>query len=362
MKKRIFRRTVTAALALVLVLPLLGNIARATHPFIELVATDVTLDETEFTYTGEEIRPNVTVRCNGQLLTLDKDYYLDYANNIEVGEAKVIVTGIATAGYAGTVEHPFFIREAESEPEFTLITLTEDMVTLDRSEYVYAGSPIEPAVTVTVEGKTLENGKDFAVEYVNNLIPGTGTVIVRGIATASETLGYTGEVRKTFTILETPQTEPTQPETSEPTQPETSEPTQPETSAPTQPSEPVKPIYKITKGNKSSWTQGSSASLSFTADGPFADFKGVSIDGKKLEKTHFDAKEGTVVLLKNAYLKTLKTGEHKITLHFTEADAEGTFTVSAAGDNPKTGDTIALWLMTMTLTGTALVLLKKKYA
>lgn len=351
MKQLSFRRTVTAALAFVLVLPLLFTAARATHPFIELVATDVTLDETEFTYTGSEIRPNVTVRVNGQLLTLDKDYYLDYADNIEVGEAKVIVTGIATAGYAGTVEHPFFIREKQ-EPEFTLIPLTEDMVTLDRTEYVYAGSPIEPAVTVTVEDKTLEKDKDFAVEYVNNLIPGTGTVIVRGIATASETLGYTGEVRKSFTITEAPQTEPTEPETSEPTQP----------SEPTNPSEPVKPVYKITKGNKSSWTQGSLSALSFTADGPFADFKGVSVDGKKLEKSHFEAKEGTVVLLSNAFLKTLKTGDHTITLHFAEADAEGTFTVSAAGENPKTGDTITLWLMTLTLTGTALVLLKKRYA
>ena len=353
MKQLSFRRTVTATLAFVLVLPLLFTAARATHPFIELVATDVTLDETEFTYTGSEIRPNVTVRVNGQLLTLDKDYYLDYADNIEVGEAKVIVTGIATAGYAGTVEHPFFIREKqeEQEPEFTLIPLTEDMVTLDRTEYVYAGSPIEPAVTVTVEDKTLEKDKDFAVEYVNNLIPGTGTVIVRGIATASETLGYTGEVRKSFTITEAPQTEPTQPETSEPTQP----------SEPTNPSEPVKPVYKITKGNKSSWTQGSLSALSFTADGPFAGFKGVSVDGKKLEKQQFEAKDGTVVLLSNAFLKTLKTGDHTITVHFAEADAEGTFTVSAAGENPKTGDTITLWLMTLTLTGTALVLLKKRY-
>ena len=111
------------------------------------------------------------------------------------------------------------------------------------------------------------------MEYVNNLIPGTGTVIVRGIATASETLGYTGEVRKSFTIIETPQTEPTQPETSEPTQP-----TDP--SDPSEPSEPVKPQYKITKGNKSSWTQGSQSALSFTADGPFESLTGVSIDGK----------------------------------------------------------------------------------
>jgi hypothetical protein len=313
------------------------------------VATDVTLDETQFTYTGEEIRPNVTVRVNGQLLTLDKDYYLEYADNIEIGEAKVIVTGIATAGYAGTVEHPFFIREAETEPEFTLIPLTEDMVTLDRSEFVYSGSPIEPPVTVTVDGSVLEKDRDFAVEYVNNLIPGTGTVIVRGIVTASETLGYTGEIRKTFTITEAPQTEPTEPETSEPT-------------TPGDPTEPSKPQYQITRGNKASWTQGSSAALSFTADGPFDAFTGVSVDGKTLDKTHFQAKSGTVVLLNNAWLKTLKTGGHTIAIHFGDTAAEGTFTVAAADENPKTGDSIFLWMSLLMATGTALVVLKKKTA
>ena len=206
-----------------------------------------------------------------------------------------------------------------------------------------------------MNGKALEQDRDYAVEYINNLIPGTGTVIVRGIATASETLGYTGEVRKSFTITEAPQTEPTEPETSEPTQPETSEPTEP-----TVPSAPAKPDYQITKGNKASWTQGSSAALSFTADGPFDAFQGISVDGKKLDKSHYDAKAGTVVLLKNAFLKTLKTGTHTVTLHFAEDDAEGTFTVAAADENPKTGDTIALWLMTMAVTGTALILLKKK--
>ena len=259
--------------------------AADTDPFIQLVATDVTLDETQFTYTGEEIRPNVTVRVNGQLLTLDKDYYLEYADNIEIGEAKVIVTGIATAGYAGTVEHPFFILEKKTEPS-------------------------EPETSEPTQPET---------------------------------------------------TEPTVPETTQPTVPETTEPTVPETTVP-ETTEPAKPVYKITKGNKSTWTQGSQSGLSFTADGPFADFKGISVDGKKLDKANFEAKDGTTVLLKPAFLKNLKAGEHKITLHFAEADAEGTFRIAAADENPKTGDSIALWLGMMLITGTAICLVSKKRA
>ena len=274
------------ALALMLSMAVL-SVGAQSDPFIQLVATDITLDETEFTYTGQEIRPNVTVRVNGQLLTLDRDYFLDYADNIEVGEAKVIVTGIATAGYAGTAEHPFFIREAE-EPEIPEESQPE------------TSAPTEPEVT---EPET---------------------------------------------------TEPTQPETSEPTVPETSEPTVPETT------EPAKPAYRITKGDKSSWTQGSSAALSFTADGPFVDFEGVSVDGRKLEASQFDAKDGTVVLLKNAFLKTLNTGSHTITVHFAGADASGSFTVAAADENPKTGDIFPVWLALLATTGSALLMLKKQ--
>ena len=69
-----------------------------------------------------------------------------------------------------------------------------------------------------------------------------------------------------------------------------------------------------------------------------------------------------MVLLKNAYLKTLKTGEHSIALHFGDNAAEGTFTVAASDENPKTGDSIFLWLSVLMITGTALIGLKKKSA
>lgn len=212
MSKHLFRRSLGLVLALMLVLSALPVTALAAEPenseftITELVATDVTLDETVFEYTGSEIRPNVTVRVQEHLLTLDQDYTLEYANNIEVGEGKVIVTGIATSGYSGTVELPFYINE--KQPEFTLVTIKGTDVIINGTSFPYTGEPIEPAITVTIDGKTLTPGQDYAIEYVNNLVPGTGTVIVRGIATASETVGYTGEVRMDFTIEAIPEEAP----------------------------------------------------------------------------------------------------------------------------------------------------------
>lgn len=219
MSKHLFRRSLGLVLAMMLVLSALPVTALAAgaenteFTLIKLKGTDVTLDETVFEYTGREIKPNVTVRVEDRLLTLDKDYTLKYENNIEVGTGKVVVTGIATAapsyGYEGTVEIPFTINEkAPEEPEFTLVEIKGTDVTIEGTAFPYTGAPIEPAVTVTIDGNTLTADRDYAVEYVNNLVPGTGTVIVRGIATASEALGYTGEVRINFTITHTEETYP----------------------------------------------------------------------------------------------------------------------------------------------------------
>lgn len=247
------------------------------------------------------------------------------------------------------------------ENDRTLIPLKDSDVVIEGTTFPYTGAPIEPAVTVTVEDKVLEADTDYMVEYANNLIPGTGTVIVRGIVTASETLGYTGEVKMEFTITEASET----PETSEPAEtPETSAPTEaPGTSAPTEApeTEPAKPEYKLTKGDGATWYQGSSAALSFTANGPFDGFTGVSVDGKKLDAEDYQAKSGTVVLLNNAFLKALSAGEHTITIHFAEDDAQGTFTIAAADENPKTGDTVYLWIGVLLISLTAAAVVGKKH-
>lgn len=126
MKLSKFQRCLGLALALLLTAALPVTALADTAEPKELVATDVTLDETRFQYTGQEIRPNVTVRVEGQLLTLDRDYTLEFQNNVEVGTAAVVVTGIATAGYTGTVEHPFYIEAAaEDEEEETESTETQ---------------------------------------------------------------------------------------------------------------------------------------------------------------------------------------------------------------------------------------------
>ena len=301
MMKSVWKRTASLALAVLLLwaAPITAA-AQERFTLIQLKGTDVILDETVFTYTGEEIRPNVTVRVNDTLLTLDRDYSLTYADNIEVGTGRVIVTGIATAsetvGYTGTVEIPFTIEPAETQPEET-----------------------EPETT---EPETTE-------------------------PEASEP--------------ETTEPEVTEPETTEPevTEPEATEPeaTEPEAT------EPETVTYKITKGDKASWYRESTKALSFTVNGKRADFTGIKVDGKELKEEDFVLGTGnTTVTLKRTFLKTLKDGSHTVTILFADGEANGTFQVTQGLDtsNPETGDTIFLWVTIMTASAAALVLLKKK--
>ncbi|WP_294571232.1 CAP domain-containing protein [uncultured Subdoligranulum sp.] len=74
-----------------------------------LEGATVTLDQTQFTVTGSEIRPAVTVTLDGKTLTEGTDYTVTYANNQEIGTATVTVTG--TGNYTGTAQTIFTIVE-----------------------------------------------------------------------------------------------------------------------------------------------------------------------------------------------------------------------------------------------------------
>ena len=341
------------------------------NPVTELKGTDIVLtDGTEYTYTGEEIKPHVTVMVDRTVLVEKEHYTVVYSNNIGVGTGTVTVTGIEEAGYKGTISIPFTIARAAGTPEFQLVEIKGTDVVMEGSEFPYSGQPIEPKVTVTVDGKVLEEGKDYSVTYMNNLAPGTGTLTVRGIATASETLGYFGKVSMNFTIISAQAPDaPAEPEN--PTEPET--PTEPE--RPTEPSIPEedenqepKPFeYKITKGSGSKWRLESGKHLTFTINADTDGITAIRIDGKKLNAKHYTLGKSGQIVLKNSWLEDLKIGTYRITVDFEDGSAEGSFTVAQAADatNPQTGDTIILWIgmMAVSLLGiVALILLKKRFA
>ena len=74
----------------------------------------ITLSGKRFRFTGSEIRPDVTVTCDGNTLGYDTDYTLSYKNNINPGTATVTVTGKGI--YKGTIKTTFTITSSDGTP------------------------------------------------------------------------------------------------------------------------------------------------------------------------------------------------------------------------------------------------------
>ncbi len=104
---------------------------------ISLDDATLSLDTEEFIYDGEEKRPKVTVTLDDTraILTEGIDYKVTYDNNINVGEAKVVVTGIVK--YTGSVEKTFEIKEdTPSLDKSVLEEKLEALELLNEDDYV----------------------------------------------------------------------------------------------------------------------------------------------------------------------------------------------------------------------------------
>ncbi|MCI9004820.1 MAG: leucine-rich repeat protein, partial [Lachnospiraceae bacterium] len=155
---------------------------------VEVVKADiskatVTLEETSYTYDGSAKTPAVTVNLDGKTLVLNTDYSVSYSNNIEVGTADVSISGMGN--YTGSATAHFTITKAD---------ISKAAVTLEETSYTYDGSAKTPAVTVTLDGKTLILNTDYSVSYNNNTAAGTANVSISGMG------NYSGSVTTNFTI------------------------------------------------------------------------------------------------------------------------------------------------------------------
>ncbi|MBR2776584.1 MAG: InlB B-repeat-containing protein, partial [Prevotella sp.] len=85
----------------------------------------ITLDPTEFTYTGEPCEPTVTVKlndANGTLLVEGTDYTVSYLDNVNAGTATAVITGTGSNPqdydhWYGVVTEPFTINKATNNVE-----------------------------------------------------------------------------------------------------------------------------------------------------------------------------------------------------------------------------------------------------
>ena len=143
----------------------------------------LTLSETSYVYDGTYKKPAATVTFGGKVLQAGKDYTISYRNNLNVGVATVIATGMGD--YTGYTSKNFTITKRAMAGGTVSVA----------SSVSFTGSNITPSVTVKVAGRTLTNGTDYTVSYSNNKNVGKATVKITGKG------NYSGSLSAKFDIV-----------------------------------------------------------------------------------------------------------------------------------------------------------------
>lgn len=187
----------------------------------------------------------VVLDKNGNTLTKDEDYKLSYKNNIDVGTATVIVTGISSkddvgklTGYVGSKEFKFrivaptlntMLRKGDAKLIDTTGVGSENIEKIengmlkiksnsltnfgDNHTYQYEGKAVDPVNDELVDSSgshsklglavkrgndwyLLTQGKDYKLSYRNNTRKGNASAVFTGIG------NYRGSVTQKFKITE----------------------------------------------------------------------------------------------------------------------------------------------------------------
>jgi hypothetical protein len=145
---------------------------------------------TSYTYTGEEIKPDVTVKLNDTTLTEGVDYEIVYENNVDAGTAKYYVKGIGD--YAGTVTGGTFTIKAQKLSD---TTVTAEDVTYETTLPTVA--ELAKAITVKNGDTTLVYGTDYTISVNGGVKEGANTV---KILKADDNDNYIGSTTATVNV------------------------------------------------------------------------------------------------------------------------------------------------------------------
>lgn len=143
----------------------------------------ITLKKNSYDYTGSEIIPEIAVKMGGVILKESTDYVVTYTDNIQVGTASVVVTGVNN--YSGTLTRNFIIKEAAKvtptkAPAVTKKPTVTPVPTKKPTQQPKAGTVIKnkagESYKVIKAGSTVsyEKPKNSKITSVN--IPATVTV------------------------------------------------------------------------------------------------------------------------------------------------------------------------------------------
>ena len=144
---------------------------------------DITLSYASTTYNGTEKKPPVTVKCNGNTLTEDQDYYLYYRNNTNVGTASVTISG--AGNFSGSETKTFQIKAS------------------DFSKIVIYSSLLLPSLTMALRKNRrsqLNPAENYWFPVLITLFPAAIISMSVRLPLPSPERKYSGTITKSFSI------------------------------------------------------------------------------------------------------------------------------------------------------------------
>ncbi len=136
------------------------------------------------TYTGQQIKPSLTIKYGDKTLVEGTDYTLSYTNNVNYGTATITVTG--KGDFTGTRTATFKITKCSLEA-CTLKTIPD---------MPYAGAYITPELDISYNSIQLVKNTDYTMSVTNNYNLGTANVTINGRG------NFTGTITTTFNIVQ----------------------------------------------------------------------------------------------------------------------------------------------------------------
>jgi len=160
----------------------------------DLVSNMIQLEFTSAVYSGEEIKPNVTIVVNEE--TIDSgEYVVVYSNNKDAGSASVKITANEDSSVIkGTVSVGFEILQADA------VTTTLDGINAAIANDNYSGVVVSQAFTVNNQ-ETLTVPEGFTVNFGDNILTNNGNIVNNGTIVqnknilGSGTIENNGEIR-----------------------------------------------------------------------------------------------------------------------------------------------------------------------
>ncbi|MBR4271494.1 MAG: BspA family leucine-rich repeat surface protein [Bacteroidales bacterium] len=169
-----------------------GNMILYSQWGMDISLCDITVNPLSYTYNGKECTPSIIIEDNLDALTLDKDYKVEYKDNVNSGTATAIVRGIKN--YAGTVNKTFAIKPAN---------ISVATITPQRQVLAYSGEAQAPTYVLRNGDVRLEEGVDYTISGLdgNSAVDDyTVKFTGKGNYTGTTTAIYTISAQKAYAV------------------------------------------------------------------------------------------------------------------------------------------------------------------